>query len=42
MTNFFTPENLPLLTVGTFLSIYAVGWAVKTLYVELKEVVKNV
>mgnify|MGYP005993277591 CR=1 FL=1 len=33
--NFFTPENLPLLTVGTFLVLCTVGWAIKTLFTEL-------
>ena len=42
MNNLFTPEALPILTVGVYLGICAVGWAIKTLYVELKEVVKNV
>lgn len=36
--NIFTPEALPILTVGVFLGICAVCWAVKTLYVELKKV----
>lgn len=40
--NIFTPEALPMLTVGVFLGLCAVGWAIKTLYVELKEALQNV